>query len=77
MDLYLSIPLAITVLALVFVPVLVGMSSGVIGYAFAGWHGFFMGLWNVYWRALVGVAVVLTGLWLIYGAGVFLVGVLS
>lgn len=77
MELYLSIPLAITILALVFVPILVGLSSGAVGYAFAGWHGFFKGLWRIYWRTLVGVAVVLAGLWLVYGSGILIVGALS
>ncbi len=67
MELYLSIPLALTVAAIVLIPALGGAVMGMMGGAFSGWQSVPGSFWAGYWRVLVLVGICLAVLWLIYG----------
>lgn len=77
MELYLSIPLAVTIVALIVLPLLIGGGVALVGRAFARSHGAWTGFRDSYWRALVGVLILLAVCWVIYGGGVALVHLLS
>ena len=77
MELYLSIPLAVTIVAIIALPLLIGGSVALVGYHFAGFSGALQGFLEVYWRALVGVLILLAVCWAIYGGGVALVHLMS
>lgn len=77
MELYLSIPLALTAVALIFLPLLFAGAVARVGYGFAGSYGARTGFRESYWMTLLAVGAIAAVLWLIYGAFIFFVGILS
>lgn len=77
MELYLSIPIAVTAIMLIAVPLFIGGGVALVGHSFAGSHGAWTGFRDIYWRALAATTAIAAALWLGYGAIIFFVWILS